>query len=310
MKELRPFLKAFQKADIINDSVLVYLCADSICATIHMTFIILQVVLMNTYKIIDIHNHIFPEKIAEKAVGAIGEYYGLDMFGSGTVDELLESGSKIGVSKYVVLPTATKVEQVESANKFISEVQSQYKSFIGFGSLHPGLEDPELEVEKIISLGLHGVKLHPEFQNFSLDDAEMMPIYKAIEGRLPLLVHVGDENRDSSHPEKLAKILESFPRLTVIAAHFGGYSAWDESCEFLVGKNVYFDTSSSLFKLNGKKAVEMIRNHGVEKVLFGTDYPMWQHAEEFERFMRLELTETERRMILYGNAAKLMKVEG
>lgn len=264
---------------------------------------------MNKYKIIDIHAHIFPEKIAEKAVDAIGDYYGIKMRGVGTVDALLESGKKIGVDKYVVLPTATKVEQVEAVNKFISDVQEQYDNFVGFGSLHPGLEDQEREVDKIISLGLHGVKLHPEFQNFSLDDADMMPVYKAIEGRLPLLVHMGDENRDSSHPKKLAKILEMFPRLTVIAAHFGGYSAWDESIKYLVGKNVYFDTSSSLFKLDYKKAVDIIRNHGVEKILFGTDYPMWPHDEEFERFMKLDLTEDERRMILYGNAARLLNIK-
>jgi hypothetical protein len=265
----------------------------------------MQVVSMSTYKIIDIHAHIFPEKIAEKAVGAIGEYYGIGMYGVGTVDALLKSGGKIGVDKYVVLPTATKVEQVDSANRFIAEVQGEYNSFIGFGSLHPDLEDPGSEVDKIISMGLHGIKLHPEFQNFSLDDAAMLRIYKAVEGRLPLLVHMGDENRDSSHPQKLAKILEMFPGLKVIAAHFGGYSAWDESIKYLVGKDLYFDTSSSLFKLDPQKAVRIIRSHGTEKILFGTDYPMWPHDEEFVRFMGLDLTEAERKMILYDNAARL-----
>jgi len=264
---------------------------------------------MSKYRIFDIHTHIFPEKIADKAVGAIGEYYGIEMDGNGTAEALLESGSKIGVDKYLVLPTATKVEQVQSANDFIAEMQKEHSNFIAFGTLHPDLSDPAAEIDKIIGMGLRGIKFHPEFQNFSLDDKEMLPFYKALEGRLPVLIHMGDENSDSSHPKKLARILEDFPGLTVIAAHFGGYRAWDESCEYLVGKKVYFDTSSSLFKLDRAKAVQMIRSHGVEKMLFGTDFPMWLHTEEFDRFMKLDLTEDERRMILYDNAAKLFGID-
>ena len=263
---------------------------------------------MSKYRIFDIHTHIFPEKIADKATGAIGEYYGIEMDGRGTPEALLESGKKIEVEKYLVLPTATKVEQVQSANDFIAEMQKEHSNFVAFGTLHPDLADPASEIDKIIGMGLHGIKFHPEFQNFSLDDKAMLPFYKALEGKLPVLIHMGDANRDSSHPKKLAEILDAFPGLTVIGAHFGGFSAWEESCEYLVGKNVYFDTSSSLFKLDKEKAVEMIRNHGVEKMLFGTDFPMWLHVEEFERFMKLDLTEDERRMILYDNAAKLLKL--
>ena len=64
-------------------------------------------------KIIDIHNHIFPDKIAEKAVASTGNYYGISMAGKGTVRDLLESGSKIQVSKYIIHSTATKPEQVK-----------------------------------------------------------------------------------------------------------------------------------------------------------------------------------------------------
>lgn len=258
------------------------------------------------YKVIDMHAHIFPDKIAERAVESIGKYYNIRMSGPGTVDGLLEAGSKIGVSKYVVHSSATHVEQVMTINDYVFSVQSSHNNLIGFGTLHPGLEDVDLEVERIISLGLHGIKLHPEFQGFNIDDTAMLPVYKAIEGKLPVLIHMGDENKDSSSPARLAVILDKFPELIVIAAHFGGYSMWDESSKYLIGRNLYMDTSSALSFLNPEKAVEMIRRHGVHKMLFGSDYPMWDHEEELERFLKLDLTEDERRAILFENAQRFL----
>lgn len=268
----------------------------------------MKVKLLREYKIIDAHVHIFPDKIADKAVESIGSYYNIPMSGKGTIEDLLQSGSRIKVCKYLVHSTATKVEQVESINDFISETQLRYESFIGFGTLHPGLDDIDSEVERMMSLGLHGVKLHPEFQEFNVDDDEMLPLYKAVEGKLPILIHMGDENKTSSRPERLARIIKMFPNLTVIAAHFGGYQMWDDAIKCLVGKHLYFDTSSSLFTLDKGKVADIIRKHGVNKILFGTDYPMWDHAEELERFQRIDLTEEERELILWKNAAKLLNI--
>ena len=254
------------------------------------------------YNVIDMHAHIFPDRIASRAVESIGSYYNIHMSGPGTVEGLLESGARIGVSKYVVHSSATNIEQVMTINDYVSGVISANNKFIGFGTLHPGLGDAGAEVTRVIGLHLKGIKLHPEFQGFNIDDEDMLPIYKAIEGRLPVLIHMGDENRDSSSPVRLARILDLFPALVVIAAHFGGYRMWDESMEYLVGRKLYMDTSSALAFLAPEKAVQMIRKHGVRRMFFGTDYPMWDHEEELERFLRLDLNEEERKAILFGNA--------
>lgn len=259
-------------------------------------------------KIIDIHCHIFPQKIAEKAVESIGNYYSLSMYGEGTLSDLQVQGEKAGVNKFVVHSTATKAEQVMSINDYIAGVQNRNSNCIGFATLHPGLVDVQAEVERILFMGLHGIKLHPDFQGFNIDDEEMMPIYTALEGRLPVLMHMGDENSDASSPQRLAKVLRMFPRLTVIAAHMGGYCMWKESMEYLVGRNVYFDTSSSLAFLNRDMAKEMIRKHGVHRVLFGSDYPMWSPLEELERFMDLDLTSEERNKILWENTSSLLRL--
>ena len=260
------------------------------------------------FKIIDMHAHIFPDKIAEKAVDSIGKYYGIKMRHSGTVAGLLESGCKIGVCRYVIHSSATTVEQVKAINDYVSGVQASHPEFVGFATLHPALKDVKYEVDRIIGLGLRGIKLHPEFQHFSIDDEDMMPIYEAVEGRLPVLMHMGDQNVDSSSPVRLARVLEKFPELVVIAAHFGGYRMWDLSCEYLVGrKNVYLDTSSSLDFISPEFAVQMIREHGADRILFGSDYPMWDHKDELHKFLALDLTDEERRAILSENAEKLLE---
>ena len=260
-------------------------------------------------KIIDMHAHIFPDKIVEKAVKSIGGYYGVSMARKGTVDDLIKSGSRINVCKYLVHSTATKAEQVHAINDFIAGEVKKNKCLIGFGTLHKSMENIDGEIERMRQMGLKGIKLHPEFQEFNIDDEDMFPIYEAAQGKLPILMHMGDENKTSSSPVRLSNIMSMFPKLTVIAAHFGGYRMWDEAMEYLVGKNVYMDTSSSLFILDKNKALEIIRRHGVDKIFFGTDYPMWDHVEELERFNKLELSPNEREMILYGNAAKMLGIE-
>jgi predicted TIM-barrel fold metal-dependent hydrolase len=120
---------------------------------------------------------------------------------------------------------------------------------------------------------------------------------------------MGDENVDTSSPERLSHIIGEFPNLVVIAAHFGGYQMWDRSLKHLVGKAVYFDTSSSLWKLDRDKALEMICCHGVDRILFGTDYPMWDHKEELERLLALGLTGEELEKVLWKNACSLLKIQ-
>jgi predicted TIM-barrel fold metal-dependent hydrolase len=260
--------------------------------------------------IIDAHAHIFPDKIALKAVKAIGDYYNIPMVASGTVSELLHRGENIGVRKYIVHSTATTVTQVPVINNFIAKETALHSEFIGFGTLHPdqGEEGINKELTRIRELNLKGIKLHPEFQGFSITDDAMRPLYRAIEGKFPVLIHMGDENANSSRPDDLVRILDEFPRLTIIAAHLGGYRMWDIAENHLLGKKVFFDTSSSLFALNPAEATRIIRAHGVDLVLFGTDYPMWDHTEELERFMKLDLTDEEREKILWKNAAKLLDI--
>lgn len=259
------------------------------------------------YKIIDFHAHAFPEAIAHKAVNHIGNHYTIQMHGKGIIEDLLESADKTGVDYVVIHSTATKETQVKHINDWVASHSTG--KLIGFGTLHPDMDDVEGEFERIISLGLKGIKLHPDFQGFNADDPRMDRVYSIIGNRLPLLIHAGDENLDSSSPRRLANVLEKHPYLTMIAAHLGGFKNWKEAMDCLIGKNLYLDTSSAIQYMDKGFASRLIKAHGTKKVVFGTDYPSMYHEIELEAFHKLDLDNQEKEDILYNNAAVILGVD-
>lgn len=265
-----------------------------------------------SYPIIDCHCHIYPDKIADRAVEGISSFYDLPMAYNGRASTLINESNKIGVCHNIIFSVATTPHQVGSINSFIANcVKEGEGRFTGLGSLHPESENISEDIEHIKELGLKGVKLHPDFQKFRIDDEKLFPIYEACSsGGLPVLLHTGDYRYDFSNPERMARVLRKFPDLTVIGAHFGGWSVWEEATETLSGyDNFYVDTSSSFHWLKKEKAVEIIRKYSAHKVIFGTDFPMWSYEDEYAYFQTLELTEDEKRKILFENAKELFKIE-
>ncbi len=261
-------------------------------------------------KIIDCHCHVYPDKIAKKAAEAIGRFYSIEMDMDGTLETLKAEGKKAGITHYVIFSVATKPSQTDSINSFIAQtVAESGGTMTGLGTLHPDSPDLRGDVERLISLGLKGVKLHPDIQGFKIDDYRCLKIYELCEGRLPVLLHTGDKRYDFSNPNRLKPVLEIFKGLTVIGAHFGGWSIWEEATEELYGyDNLLVDCSSSLYALTPEKATRLVRRYGAEKVLFGIDFPMWRPSDEVARFNRLALTDRERELILHENAEKVFSI--
>ena len=262
----------------------------------------------NKFTVIDSHCHIYPTKIAKPAVQSTGRFYDLPPLGDGTVDSLFEIGKRVGVDRFVVQSVATTPRQVKSINEFIAGEVSKYPDkLIGLGTMHPESVDLKADLDHLIKLGLRGVKLHADIQRFKIDDYRCMKIYELCEKEnLPVLMHTGDYRYDYSNPDHLLPVLKEFKNLTVIGAHLGGWSVWDEACEKLAGfPNFYVDTSSSLYNLSPQKAVDIIRHYGVDKVLFGSDFPVFTPDVELERFMKLPLDDEERRAIFSENVIKL-----
>lgn len=256
------------------------------------------------FEIYDAHAHIFPEKISEKAAAAIGVFYDIPMYTSGSSARLLDEEAKINTRRCLVCSTATVVDQVVPINTFIRSECDAHPEFFGFGTLHPDMTQDEAgaEVDRIISLGLHGVKFHHDFQKFDIDSPEAYKLYEIVGGRLPVLFHMGDNRYEYSKPKRLARAMKDFPQLQVMAAHFGGYKSWDEAEDNLTpSERLHFDTSSSLPFISAEHARRLISHYGVESFFFGSDFPMWSPEKELERFFGIGLSYEDNKKILADN---------
>lgn len=264
-----------------------------------------------TYPAADTHAHIYPGKIAEKATSSVGSFYDMHMNNVGMPHVLAEQGGKAGIDRFLVSSVATKLAQVRSINDFIERKCSEYPQFVGLAAWHQDIEDIYAELDDIQQRGFKGIKLHPDFQGFHIDDEKMLPFYKEADRRgLVILFHVGDNRKDFSSPRRLMNVLEKLPDFTCIAGHLGGYTEWTEARNVLHGTNVYVDTSSSLHALTKDEALSSIEHFGVNRTMFGTDFPMWAPKEELDKFFALEMSEEDNRKILYDNFARLFHIDG
>ena len=260
-------------------------------------------------KLIDIHTHIYPPAIARKAAASIREFYqlGTDEM-DGTVDTLLERGTKAGIDRFVVLPVAMRPERTRHINDFIIEQVEQQPRFLGFGTIHAGMENITDEVQYIMDQGLRGLKMHPDSQVFSIDDPRLFPAYEMLQGKLPVILHMGDKRYDYSHPVRLRRVLENFPNLQVIAAHFGGYGMYETAYECLYDKDCIFDVSSSMMFMDDGVAEKFINIYGAERMAFGTDYPLWDPIAETKRFLELKLTDEQFEQIGHKTVERILNL--
>lgn len=260
-------------------------------------------------QIIDCHTHIYPEAIADKASASIRKFYTLgDEEIAGSPAELLRRGNAAGIDRFVVLPVGMKPTHVRHVNEFILQQTRLQPRFIGFGTVHAAMEDLTEELQWIRESGLRGVKMHPDFQQFPIDDPRLYPAYEMLQGTLPLMLHMGDKRYDYSHPARLRRVLELFPDLQVIAAHFGGYSMYETAYEYLKDKNCVFDVSSSLMFMPEGVAEEYINRYGAERMLFGSDFPLWDPGVEVRRFLQLKLTPEQTEQIAHKTAERVLQL--
>lgn len=266
--------------------------------------------LKDKYYVIDAHCHVYPAKIAAAAVSATDAFYGVTSCLDGSTDALLEEMQASGVDHALIQSVATTPHQVSSINRFIAATVSANPCFTGLGTLHPDSADLTADVEEILSLGLKGVKLHPDIQRFRVDDPRCLKIYELCQrAGLVILMHTGDSRYDNSNPNRLLPVLKAFPHLTVIGGHLGGYSVWDEaSCAYAGLPNFYVDTSSSIFALGVDRAKEIILRYGFDHVLFGTDYPMYCARDELAYLLEMGFAEAEYEKIFSQNARHLFKL--
>lgn len=258
-------------------------------------------------KIIDFHTHIYPDKIADKAAESIAKFYRLDGDGLvGSVDNLLKLEQEAGVEQAAVLPVAMKPNQTRRVNEFVRETTQIHKNLIGFGTVHAGMDNLCEEGEFLIRNGYRGVKIHPDMQHFAINDLRLYPFYDLIQGKLPIIFHMGDSRYNYSNPVRLRIILNQFPQLTCIAAHLGGLEMYDIAYDNLYETNCCLDISSVLRFSPGDEVLKWIRAYGAERMIFGTDFPLWNPVKEVKTFQSLGLTTRELEQIGHKTAERIL----
>jgi predicted TIM-barrel fold metal-dependent hydrolase len=261
--------------------------------------------------LIDFHTHCFPDKISQKAMEKLSfASGGLNPYTDGTVSGLRLLMEKSGVDKSVALNIATNAHQQRAVNDFAAYINSD--DIIAFGSVYPYSEDALEELERIKELGLKGIKLHPDYQGFNVDDIKLKPLYKKI-GELSLITvfHAGNDYGYAppygATPEKMERALDWFTS-PVVVAHWGGVGCGEGVLKHLAGKNIYFDTSYAYGTQPKFYFEKILEKHGADRLLFGTDTP-WHTADMELRLLKsLGIRDTDMEKITHKNAEKLLGI--
>ena len=269
------------------------------------------------FTVIDAHVHLYPDALAPKVVPVLSERFGNPPAFNGTIAECRANAANAGISLSVNLPVATTPEHVRHTNNFWSQYATKKSvgesAVMSLAALHPKTPDAANEVCEIAKMGFSGIKFHPEYQNFRFNDALMDDIWAAMsEKGLVAYLHAGGERVFSapfhSSPSEILSLHQRFPKLKIAAAHLGGFGMWDEVEEMLIGENVFLDLSHTFFWMANEQIFRMIRMHGADRILFGTDAPWQDPATILSEFLKLPLTDNERRVICSETAYELFEI--
>lgn len=261
--------------------------------------------------VIDFHTHIFPDSVAEKTVNFLGNECGLKPSFNGTLVGLKQSMAEAGIDKSVIHIVITKPEQTKRVNEWAASVQDD--NIISFGGLHPLNEDYKEHVNAAVSLGLKGIKFHPDYHNCFVDEPFMLPVYDYILSKgLIVLFHAGVDiglpPPVHCPPDRLRKVIDAMKGGVIVAAHLGGFRMWDKVETYLVGQNLYFDTSMGFEHYSKEQFLRIVKNHGCERIVFGTDAPWSNQKEELIRIKSSGFNENVLENILYNNAKNILMI--
>ena len=280
--------------------------------------------------VIDIHTHIFPDKIAESTLKILSGNSHTQPFTNGTLDGLLNSMKNFNVDVSVILPVATKPEQVTKINDNAAQINKKFADagIISFASIHPDFENFRAELSRVKNLGFKGIKIHPVYQNTNLDDKKFLRIFdRAAELDLIVITHagldIGFPGKIKCTPKMARHVVEEIGAFKFILAHMGGWKSWDEVAEELSGVNVFLDTAFStgtipnsydyysadeVQMLDAENFMKLYKIFGADKILFGTDSPWDSQGAPIDFINALPIDDADKNKIFSGNAKKLLRL--
>lgn len=272
--------------------------------------------------IIDAHTHVYPEKIADRAIAKLEAASGVRAKTNGRSDGLRQSMKEAGVKYSLLLPVATSPRQVDTINGEAAETNARADKtgLLSFGGIHPDCADYKDVLRRVKAYGLKGVKLHPDYQKVFFHDIRCKRIVEeASEQGLYIMIHAGVDIGlpDPVHcrPDHVLEVLKETGSDKLILAHMGGWRLWDEVIEKLTDQPVYLDTAFSLDcmpdvegMLTKERFVDIVRSFGAERIAFGTDSPWCSQKACVEWIRGTALTEQEKDQIFSGTIRKILDI--
>jgi uncharacterized protein len=263
-------------------------------------------------RIFDVHTHAFPDKVAAAAIPKLeagARWHPVRAVFDGTVRGLLASMDRAGVGRAIVCSVATRPEQVTKITDWSIAIASD--RIVPFASIHPDFAEPEAQIERIAAAGLRGLKFHPQYCGCPLDDPRVIRIARAAaRANLAMLFHTGYdlsyEKDDLAGPRRVRRLHEAVPELRMVAAHLGGWEQWGEVLQHVAGLPVYLETSYSLGRIAPDLLARILEKHPPRFLLFGTDAPWADPAEELAKFRALPLAPDSIGRCLWENALRLI----
>jgi len=266
-------------------------------------------------KTIDFHTHIFPDKIAKQAMDALAADSGAYRPQTdGTLKGLQESMKRADISASLVANIATKPSQMNPILEYCKEIGSS--SIYPLVSFSPS-NSPE-EVEDMLGQAqnakIRGVKLHPQYQNFNIDDKWMYGFYELVAScGLFVMFHSGFDmafpGNTQADVERVKKVADWFKDLTIVCTHVGGWKQWERIGCLSDCANVYTETSLTLNEVSDEEFIRLINHFDEDRVLFGSDSPWTDQREMLKRTEALKLSDSRKEKLFYKNAAALLRLE-
>lgn len=260
--------------------------------------------------IIDFHAHAFPDQVAASAIPYLEEEGDVKANHDGRISSLLAMMDREGVDKSVICCIATRPSQFEAIVSWSKQISSE--RIIPFPSFHPN--DPQVveHISQIKEEGFKGIKMHPYYQQFFLDDEKLYPAYEKISKLgLILVMHTGFDiafpRIRRCDPRQILNVMTHFPELKMVTTHLGAWQQWAEVEDLLAGRKIYMDISYTLGQIDTQTARRIILKHPREYLLFGTDSPWSGPQKTYKQLQALELGDEREELILRKNGLALLK---
>jgi predicted TIM-barrel fold metal-dependent hydrolase len=231
-------------------------------------------------------------------------------------DEVVARARACGVERTIVSEIGAfdaepgRPADVDAANRRAGEAAERFEDLRFYVVVNPKREGWETVTDRMLEHpGCAGVKLHPRWHHWSVEEHGDRLFSFLNERRLLTLTHTGNLGNE---PERFIPFANRFPHVRLILAHIGHsetqtYDLQINAVKMSTQGNVWADTSSSK-SIAGRLIERAVEQVGAECVLFGSDAPLYFTAMQKARIAYALIPDEAKRMILYDNAAGLLGV--